>query len=70
MKRHFTPEESQSLIDTKLNRLSMCVGKNPYDTKEEAEDKKHKCFAFRGVELRAYQCDFCQKWHLTKKINA
>jgi len=44
-----------------------CGRKAAYPTQADANIKARAIFASRGVILRAYQCDYCGKFHLTKR---
>ena len=48
---------------------ALCQGKNTY-TKLEAERVKEIVGRTRGKDVRAYECDMCFGWHLTKKNEA
>lgn len=39
--------------------------KRAYDSRREAEDAASHVGERRGVSLRAYQCEYSHRWHLT-----
>jgi len=50
-----------------------CVRKRRYADKRDAQTALNSFSKFRGrhgrpEQLRAYHCDLCQGWHLTKKV--
>jgi hypothetical protein len=42
--------------------LRGCLRKRPYDSEWHAQDK------IGGRNLSYYKCEFCQKWHLTSRV--
>lgn len=44
----------------------MCVCKRAYDTAEVAEQFQKQHPSASGVEMRAYNCPNCHRFHLTK----
>ena len=45
----------------------MCLGKNSYDTVEEAESAAERHSPKTRRPLRVYECPHCSKFHLTKQ---
>jgi hypothetical protein len=51
-----------------LDIAAMCEGKRRYRSRGEAlrvRNRRQRCGATK--QLRAYQCDFCHRWHLTSQ---
>lgn len=44
-----------------------CHGKDRYGTQEHAERRAANASERFGIALRAYECEFCGCWHLTKQ---
>lgn len=51
------------------NVFSQCRKKAAYDSNRFAERVCERILKERGVSLRVYSCDFCGKYHLSKKLN-
>lgn len=47
-----------------MRRQHMCRSKNQYDTETYAL----KIASSKSIPLRAYECPYCFKWHLTSKV--
>lgn len=47
--------------------IPSCLRKSGYPTREAAQQWADRCAALRGWRLRVYQCEACNKFHLTKK---
>jgi hypothetical protein len=47
-------------------RRRMCDDKIRYRDHDEAVRMVHKAGQRRGTPLRAYPCDLCTGWHITK----
>ena len=43
-----------------------CLSKTRYKTMDAADAKAKQCTEDRGTQLRAYFCENCGGWHLTK----
>ena len=51
-----------------LLKWHTCKSKKSYDTEKGALHVASKMAKSKGITLRAYNCPYCFKWHLTKKI--
>ena len=47
----------------------MCINKKRYASEKQAMNVAAKVKADRNIELRAYPCPYCGKWHLTSKVD-
>lgn len=50
-----------------FRQRDMCMKKNTYPTEAAAEAMIQGREAASGRDLRAYQCPYCGKWHLTSQ---
>jgi hypothetical protein len=60
----FKDMESQ----TDVQKFNQCSRKDVYETKRVADKFVQGQLEEYGVVLRSYECPFCKKWHLTKKV--
>ena len=47
------------------HRIKMCLSKNTYWTKQEAETEIVRSVRKRGRALRCYECPYCKGYHIT-----
>lgn len=45
--------------------ISMCGGKTPYTTEENAERVAKRRERAGSRKLRVYRCPICKRWHMT-----
>ena len=53
-------------LDKRLQYHS-CTSKIRYRNQSDARDAAKTAYRLRGTKLRAYRCEFCNGWHLTKQ---
>jgi hypothetical protein len=49
--------------------LKSCLSKRQYKNERRARKVAKNAWIKRHIELRPYVCHFCQKWHLTSKVD-
>lgn len=47
----------------------MCIKKKRYASEAQANKVAERIKIDRNIELRAYPCPYCGKWHLTHKVD-
>jgi hypothetical protein len=50
-------------------KLLPCADKLAFDTKKQAEGSAAAIKFQRGTKLRAYNCKFCDLWHLASDFD-
>ncbi len=50
-----------------LKQLRTCDAKKAFATEEKAKNAAEALRRTLGKRLRAYECEMCGLWHLTKK---
>lgn len=48
--------------------MRSCSTKTRYRDHTQAIRSSHNYNRARDAQLRAYECDFCKGWHLTKQL--
>ena len=63
----FQQRHRSAVASNDLGMIKMCLGKNSYDTVEEAGSIAERRSPKARKPLKVYECPHCSKFHLTKQ---